>query len=99
MELTFTAPLWRWSARQDDAWWFVTVPPDASDVLADLPLPPRGFGSIRVRVTVGATTWSTSVFPSREQNGYVLPMKKSVRQAENLVADAPVHVTLAPRDV
>ena len=98
MQLTFTAPLWQWDARQDDAWWFVTVPPDASDALADLPLPPRGFGSIRVRVTVGATTWSTSVFPSTEQNAYVLPMKKAVRRAEGLEPDAPVHVTIEPRD-
>ena len=57
MRLTFTAPLWQWDARSDDSWWFVTVPPDESDQLADLPLPPRGFGSIRVRVTVGSTTW------------------------------------------
>ncbi|WP_277208840.1 DUF1905 domain-containing protein [Isoptericola croceus] len=99
MQLTFTAPLWRWDARQDDAWWFVTVPPDESDLLADLPLPPRGFGSIRVHVTVGATTWRTSVFPSKDQNGYVLPMKKAVRRAEGLDADAPVRVTLETIDV
>ncbi|GAA1973314.1 DUF1905 domain-containing protein [Isoptericola halotolerans] len=95
MELSFTAPLWQWQARQDDSWWFVTVPPDESDLLADLPLPPRGFGSIRVRVTVGTTTWHTSVFPSKEQDGYVLPMKKAVRRAEGLGGGDPVTVTLA----
>ncbi|MDO8148059.1 MULTISPECIES: DUF1905 domain-containing protein [unclassified Isoptericola] len=98
MELTFTAPLWRWDARQDDSWWFVTVPPDESDLLADVPLPPRGFGSIRVRVRVGSTTWQTSVFPSQDQDGYVLPMKKAVRQAEGLEPGAAVEVTLSPLD-
>jgi hypothetical protein len=98
MELTFTAPLWQWRARQDDAWWFVTVPPDPSDLLADLPLPPRGFGSIRVEVAVGQTTWRTSVFPSKEE-GYVLPVKKSVRRAEGLEPGAPVAVRLTTLDL
>ncbi|WP_402464094.1 DUF1905 domain-containing protein [Isoptericola aurantiacus] len=99
MQLSFSAPLWQWQARQDDAWWFVTVPPDESDLMDDLPLPPRGFGSIRVRVTVGATTWQTSVFPSKEQQCYVLPMKRSVRRAEGLEPGAPVRVTLETVDV
>ncbi|WP_166845979.1 DUF1905 domain-containing protein [Isoptericola sp. BMS4] len=95
MHLTFTAPLWQWQVRSD-SWWFVTVPPDESDALADLPLPPRGFGSIKVTVTVGGTTWSTSVFPSDEQKGYVLPMKKAVRQAEGIGPGDAVRVTLEP---
>jgi hypothetical protein len=99
MEISFSAPLWQWTARQDDAWWFVTVPEDESDLLADLPLPPRGFGSIRVEVTVGTTTWRTSVFPSQDQQGYVLPLKKAVRRAEGLEPGAPVAVTLATIDL
>jgi hypothetical protein len=95
MRLTFSAPLWQWQVRTD-SWWFVTVPPEESDTLAELPLPPRGFGSIKVTVTVGATTWSTSVFPSDEQQGYVLPMKKAVRLAEGLEPGATVRVTLEP---
>ncbi|WP_125776902.1 DUF1905 domain-containing protein [Antribacter gilvus] len=98
MQLDFTAPLWQWQARSD-SWWFVTVPEDLSDDLASLPLPPRGFGSIRVRVTVGSTSWTTSVFPSDEQKAYVLPMKKAVRTAEKLTADAPVRVRLETIDL
>ncbi|MCP2264975.1 DUF1905 domain-containing protein [Promicromonospora thailandica] len=98
MQIEFTAPLWQWQARTD-SWWFVTVPPEHSDELADLPLPPRGFGSVRVRVTVGSTTWTTSVFPSDSADGYVLPMKKKVRQAEGLEPDEPVSVTLETLDV
>ncbi|WP_418277690.1 DUF1905 domain-containing protein [Isoptericola jiangsuensis] len=97
MEISFSAPLWQWEARQDDAWWFVTVPVDESDLLADLPLPPRGFGSIRVEVTVGATTWRTSVFPSKES--YVLPMKKAVRRAEGLGPGSRVDVRLSTIDL
>lgn len=98
MQIEFTAPMWQWKVRTD-SWWFVTVPPELSDELADLPLPPRGFGSIRVRVTVGKTTWTTSVFPSDSNGGYVLPMKKKVRDAEDLVPEKPVQVTLETIDI
>jgi hypothetical protein len=98
VQIEFTAPLWQWQVRTD-SWWFVTVPPEHSDELADLPLPPRGFGSIRVRVTVGKTTWTTSVFPSDRDGGYVLPLKKKVRQAEDLTPERPVTVVLETIDV
>jgi hypothetical protein len=93
MHVEFTAPLWQWQVRSD-SWWFVTVPADESDVLADAPVPPRGFGSIKVRATVGRTTWETSVFPSDEQKAYVLPMKKSVRTAEGIGPGDDVAVRL-----
>lgn len=93
--MEFTARLWRWSARTD-SWWFVTVPPDESDELAELPLPPRGFGSIKVTARIGATSWSTSVFPSDEQRGYVLPIKKSVRTAEGIDDGDDVTVVIDP---
>ncbi len=95
MQLRFTAHLWQWQTRTD-SWWFVTVPQDLSDVLAELPLPPRGFGSIKVTVTIGATTWSTSVFPSDEQKAYVLPVKKAVRRAEGIEDGGIVDVVLEP---
>ncbi|GAB4084200.1 DUF1905 domain-containing protein [Myceligenerans cantabricum] len=98
MRASFSAPLWQWEARTE-SWWFVSVPADVSDELADLPLPPRGFGSIRVRVTVGSTTWQTSVFPSDRESGYVLPMKKAVRTKESLTPHAPVTVTLETVDL
>ncbi|GAA1713504.1 DUF1905 domain-containing protein [Isoptericola hypogeus] len=96
MRMTFSARSWLWQVRTDSQWWFLTVPPDESDTLADLPLPPRGFGSIKVTATIGATTWSTSVFPSDEQKGYILPLKKAVRLAEGIEPGGTVRVTLEP---
>ena len=78
----FTAELWRWEAR--DGWFFVTVPPQESAVIRERPRPPRGFGSVRVRATIGSTTWSTSVFPDSTRDAYVLPVKQAVRRAEDL---------------
>lgn len=79
---TFAAPLWRWD---ETAWHFVTLPEDVSDEIADLTAgQSHGFGSVRVEVTIGTTTWRTSLFPSKERAAYVLPMKKAVRSAQGL---------------
>jgi hypothetical protein len=91
---SFTATLWRW--RSNTTWVFVTVPPDESDEIADLAEQhgAGGFGSVKVAVRIGTTAWRTSVFPSTEHAGYVLPIKKPVRQAESIEVDdtATVHL-------
>ncbi|MEH3066644.1 MAG: DUF1905 domain-containing protein [Aeromicrobium erythreum] len=87
---TFDADLWR-----DGAWHFVTVPDDVSDEVEERFGPTAaGFGSVRVEVTVGATTWRTSVFPSAQQRAYVLPVKKAVRTAEGLDEGGTASFTL-----
>lgn len=91
---TFTAPLWRWEARSA-SWYFVTMPQDDSDDLRELPRPPRGFGSVKVIATIGASSWSTSVFPDAQRSGcYVLPVKRSVRDAEGIDHEDIVEVTV-----
>ena len=89
----FEATLWRW---RDGSWHFVTVPQQVSDEVDEaVGDATGGFGSVRVRVQVGGTTWRTSLFPSAEQAAYVLPVKKAVRTAEGLVEGRPVRVVLA----
>jgi hypothetical protein len=75
----FTAPLWIWDAAGEGSWHFVTVPEEAADEIKAIAEggPRRGFGSVRVEVTVGPSTWRTSIFPG--QGAYVLPVKKAVR--------------------
>ena len=88
----FTAPLWLYPG--EGSWYFVTVPEDISDEITDLTEGRRkGFGSVRVSVTVGGTTWQTSVFPTK--NGtYMLPVKKAIRTAEDLLEGSPVETQL-----
>lgn len=96
-EAEFTAELYLWESRQADAWVFVNLPTDLSDEILDAAEhATRGFGSLRVDVRVGGTTWRTSLFPSKSAQTYVLPLKKSVRRAEGLeVGDtASIHLSL-----
>ncbi len=58
----FDAELWRWESRTDE-WVFVRLPLDASDEIADVPRLRAGFGAVKVRVTLGGSRWTTSVFP------------------------------------
>ena len=91
----FSEPLWRHPGA--DAWHFVTVPREISADITDLTAGiRRGFGSVRVAVTVGGTSWRTSIFPDRRTGTYLLPVKKAVRTAEHLVAgdDVAVHLEI-----
>jgi hypothetical protein len=88
----FSAALWRWQAQS--GWFFVTLSEDASALVGERPRPPRGFGSVRVRATVGETSWTTSVFPDSESGRYVLPVKKAVRSAEDVDEGDTVDVIL-----
>src|SRR5689334_8318451 len=88
----FTAPLWLWPG--EGSWYFVTVPEDISDEITDLTEGRRkGFGSVRVAVTVGESSWQTSVFRTKDGT-YILPVKKQIRLAEDLTEDAPVETLL-----
>ena len=100
---TFTAPLWQWSAREGTgapgSWCFVTVPLALSEEIRDsLVVPPRGFGSVRVRVVAGTSSWDTSIFPDATSGCFVLPVKKAVRVAEDVEEGDELTVTLTVRD-
>lgn len=44
----------------------------------------RGWGSIPIIVTIGKTTWKTSVFPHKRSGGFIFPIKAKVRKAEGV---------------
>jgi len=91
---TFDATLWVWEAH-DGSWHFVTFPTDIADEIEDLQSEPRrGFGAIKVRVTIGGTTWTTSAFPSRDHQSLILPIKAAVRAAEALASGDTVVVAV-----
>ena len=67
------------------AWHFVTITSSDAEVLVDQYIWPRkGFGSIPVTILIGKSSWKTSIFPEKG-GSFLLPIKKSIRVAENLV--------------
>jgi hypothetical protein len=93
--VVFSAELWIWDARRVDSWIFVSLPAEASQEIRDLAGGRRrGFGSVRVRATVGGTSWSTSIFPDSSHGVYVLPVKRDIRRAEDLEVGDTATVTV-----
>jgi len=89
----FAAEVWEWQGPA--SWCFVSLPEELTDEIDDrFSHRAAGFGSIRVEVTVGSTTWRTSVFPDSTRGTLILPMKKEVRRREGLDVGSPVRVTL-----
>ena len=53
----------------------------------------RGFGSVKVTVTLGESRWQTSLFPNKD-GSWFLPVKKPVRLAESLEYGDEVQIEL-----
>ncbi|MDI6100042.1 DUF1905 domain-containing protein [Actinoplanes sp. NEAU-A12] len=100
MRVDFESELWIWDARRSDSWTFVSLPVAAAEEIRDRAGGlRRGFGSLRVRATVGRTSWTTSVFPDSARDSYVLPVKRAVRTAESLAAGDVAAVSVVLLDL
>lgn len=97
MIVEFEGEVFRWEARLDSDWYFVALPAELSDDIRETQSFRRGFGGVRVEVTIGSFTWRTSIFP---QTGgvYVLPLKRAVREREGIRPDAVVLARLVVLD-
>ena len=91
MELSFSGDLWFW--RGPAPWHFVSVPDEecvAIDAIA--PAVTYGWGMIPATVRIGASEWTTSLWP--KDGGYIVPVKAWVREAEGLEVGDRVTVRL-----
>ncbi|HWJ71067.1 MAG TPA: DUF1905 domain-containing protein [Sphingobium sp.] len=96
-----TAPLlaWRTDTHGDACYLRITGPAaeaiSAHELVRRLETGRRrGFGSVKVAAAIGDSDWSTSVFPLGE-DGWFLPVKKSICRAQDLAVGDAVTVRLA----
>jgi hypothetical protein len=91
MEIQFSGKIFIWKGPAP--WFFVTVPEKESrDLQAISGIVTYGWGVIPVHVQIGDTEWNTSLFP--KDGLYIVPIKASVRKAENLAEGDMVTVRL-----
>jgi hypothetical protein len=91
VHLQFTGEVWYW--RGPSPYHFVTVPDEESAALESAAaMVTYGWGMIPVEARVGATTWTTSLFP--KNGGYVVPLKDKVRSAEGIAVGDEVTLRL-----
>jgi len=94
MNIEFTGVIWYW--RGPAPFYFVTVPADqGSDLKAVSGIVTYGWGMIPVDARIGKTGWKTALFP--KDGSYVVPIKDSVRKAENLGEGDEVTIRLEVR--
>lgn len=92
------ARLWKYTDK--GAWFFVTLPVETARSIENAYGPRRrGWGSIPVTVQIGISTWQTSIFPDKGSGSYLLPLKKSVREREQLKEDDMVSLVIRLRGV
>jgi len=84
--------LWRYNSEKA-AWFFITINKALSEDIKALCERGSGWGQVKVEVTIGQTTWLTSIFPEKKGT-FLLPVKASVRKAENIKEGDLVKVTL-----
>ena len=94
MLIEFDGEIWFW--RGPAPWYFVTVPEkQCSDLKAISGMVSYGWGMIPAVVRIGKTEWKTSLFP--KEGRYIIPIKTSVREVENLDIGDVVTVRLEVR--
>ena len=91
MHIEFNGKIFIWKGPAP--WFFVTVPEkESGDLKAISGIVTYGWGVIPVRVRIGDTEWKTSLFP--KDGLYLVPLRASVRKAENLAEGDTVTVRL-----
>ncbi|GAA3430878.1 DUF1905 domain-containing protein [Kutzneria kofuensis] len=97
MEFSFSGEIWYW--RGPSPFYFVTMPEDQCRELHEVSAAVSyGWGCVPVTVTLGDTTWRTSMFP--KDGRYIVPLKAKVRRAEDvdegMVVDLQLEVDAVP---
>lgn len=95
MNIHFRGTVWFW--RGPAPWYFVTVPASQSeDMKAVSASVSYGWGMIPVKARIGGTEWETSLFP--KDGRYLVPIKASIRKAENLHErdEVTIHLQIGP---
>ena len=91
MEIEFSGKIFIWKGPAP--WFFVTVPEkESGDLKVISGIVTYGWGVIPVRVRIGDTEWKTSLFP--KDGLYLVPLRASVRKAENLAEGDVVTMRL-----
>jgi hypothetical protein len=85
---TISGKVWRWKSPNgstEGGWYFVYVPKKLSQQIKDSARNKKkvGFQFIRVKATIGKTSWNTSLFPTKD-GPYLIAIKADVRKKESI---------------
>lgn len=80
-KIILTGNIWKYQGPA--AWYFLSSKKEQKEVIQKHWKGGKGWRSIPVRITIGESTFTTSLFPVKDGT-YLLPIKASVRKSEGL---------------
>lgn len=80
------AKVWVWGG--DMSWYFVNVEQKVSDKIRKKF--PKGF--VKIKASLGKTSWETSLFPHKKSKVYLLCINKKVRKIESVFDGDEVQI-------
>ncbi len=87
------AKVFKWQGQA--AWHFIGVPKkESEEIKKHFGSASKGWGSLPVIVTLGETSWNTSIFPDRKLGVYLLPLKSAVRKKECISEGSIVKIAI-----
>lgn len=80
--------VWRWkdsAGSTSGGWYFMYVPEKLSRQIKDSARSKKkvGFQFVRIKATLGKTTWQTTLFPTKD-GPYLIAIKADVRRKESI---------------
>lgn len=79
---TFSGRVWRYPGT--GGWHFVTLDEQVSARIRRSIVEKRPWGYVKVRATVGRTSWQTGLWPQAKEGVYLLVIKQAVRAKEGI---------------
>ncbi len=89
-KFSFKARVWVWPGV--GGWHFVNLPKELARKVKKVGRP-YGAGFVRIKVTLGKSSWVTALFPHKESETYLLSIKKQIRKKEEVFEDDVVKLS------
>ncbi len=86
----FRAQVWRWPGYA--GWHFVNLPKKLAQEIKKVGKL-YGAGFVKIKVTVGRSSWVTALFPHKVSETYLLSIKKPIRKKEGVWENDSISVS------
>lgn len=92
VQFSFSGKVWRYPGT--GGWHFVTLSEKVSVQIRKAVQELRPWGYVKVKATIGKTSWQTGLWPQAKEKRYLLVLKKEVRKKEGIVEGSTVRGTI-----
>lgn len=86
----FRGQVWKWPG--EGAWHFVNLPKKMYQEIRKV-AKPYGAGFVKVKVTLGKSSWVTALFPHKQSETYLISIKNSIRKKEGIWENDKINIT------